>query len=891
MLKKILTFLGLSLSLSVNALTLITDMGQLIGARGVDVNGIDLDVEFIDGSCVSLYSGCNSAGDFYFETFQPAIQASTALNTQVFLGEYDVNTSLIRGCEDGQRCDIYTPYASLNATRFAHIRAQQFGGTSSDLVASGHATGSATFDFTLAPAATFAIWSLPVAPPPIDPPPPRDPLRMSIPDIDRDAASLINAYIVAGDDPGLRIQGVSFLSPDYIRDNGVPWEGRRMLLDDPVTWNQGKTPADGDYLEWLASFVTPYASDTLVIRDPTAGLDTPKYSHLDILNSSTGIPQIYGGEVVVEHSQDTLKVGRLSLTGTGGSSNGDQSLYDPYSDRYVFYNMFEGAGTPAIEADYMHIAGAFFDMQAGRVAVANFLDIGTGSFTQHAGEVTTSRLNIGHSTNSSHYSLNGGTLNTGGVVLGWLGENAPNEQDEKTGYLYLDGGDFNSIGARAENEWLDGISIASGALFIRGSASVNKNPLDNNLNNIGFLNVTRRSFDNESAVYDRTSSDVNFKAIYLTSEVNGKQAVYEKSGSGTTSTNAIWMNDGSVIRQSAGEIALVDMRAADGSIIQSAPMSITEYWLSGGRLSGRSISVVGQLNMSGGDIYLNGGIEPRIDEDDRTTNGSATLNTNGGTIAMTGGVILGDDGFSGVSNHGDGIFEMSGDSLIDVNYFHNSGQARIGENAEINLSHEYFQSSATPSHRGTTVNGTLRANTVEIYSGILQGSGSIIGDVTIFDGATLAPGNSPGTLFIDGDFTLEEGANIILEIVEDGLGGYLYDELSVSGVLNLLGDIKFYLGEGLDVSVFETTAPEEDPEFSITDFFRDGTGNLFTLSLFSDSNIVILDRKGETFNMFLVDDGNGGFTTEISSVPVPAAVWLISSGLIGLLGIARRKNA
>ena len=887
MLKKILTLLGLSLSLSVNAATLITDMGQLIGATDVVINSIDYDVEFIDGTCVGLFSGCDADSDFLFQTTNETRQASTALNNLVFLGVYDENPALTRGCEDPLRCNIFTPYDSLTAATVAIVSAQQFSGSRFDLISTQFSTSSTSFDQTLNPTSTFAIWSLSVAPPPIDPPPPRDPLRMSIPNIDRDAASLINAYIVAGDDPGIRIQGVSFLSPDYIRDNGVPWEGRRMLFDDPVTWNLGKTPADGDYLEWHASFVTPYASDTLVIRDPTAGLDTPKYSHLDILNSSTGLPQIYGGEVVVEHSQDTLRVGRFSLRGTGGSSNGDQTFYDPYSDRYVFYNMFEGAGTPTIEADYIHINGAFFDMQAGRVAVANILDIDTGGFTQHAGEVTTSRLDIGYGTASSSYSLNGGTLNTGGVVLGWLGDDTTSKQ---TGYLYLNGGDFNSIGARAENEWLDGISIASGALFIRGNASVNKNPLDNNLNNVGFLNVTRRSFDNESAVYDRTSSDVNFKAIYLTSEVNHKQALYEKSGSGTTSTNALWMNEGSVVRQSAGEIALVDMRAADGSIIQSAPLSITEYWLSGGRLSGRSISVDGQLNMSGGSIYLNGGVEPRIDEYDRTTNGSAGLG-NHGTIAMSSGVVSGDDVFSGVRNHGDGIFRMSGDSLIDVNYFHNSGQVSIGDTAEVNLSHEYLQSSQIPSHRGTTVNGILRADTVEIYGGILQGSGSIIGDVTIYDGASVAPGNSPGTLFIDGDFTLEEGAKLILEIVEDGMGGYLYDELSVSGVFNLLGDIKFYLGEGLDVGVFETTDPEEGPEFSITDFFTDGTGNLFTLALFSDSNIKILDTNGATFNMFLVDDGNGGLTTEISAVPVPAAVWFFSTGLIGLIGIARSKNA
>ena len=29
---------------------------------------------------------------------------------------------------------------------------------------------------------------------------------------------------------------------------------------------------------------------------------------------------------------------------------------------------------------------------------------------------------------------------------------------------------------------------------------------------------------------------------------------------------------------------------------------------------------------------------------------------------------------------------------------------------------------------------------------------------------------------------------------------------------------------------------------------------------------------------------------DISAVPIPAAIWLFSSGLIGLIGLARRKN-
>jgi hypothetical protein len=34
----------------------------------------------------------------------------------------------------------------------------------------------------------------------------------------------------------------------------------------------------------------------------------------------------------------------------------------------------------------------------------------------------------------------------------------------------------------------------------------------------------------------------------------------------------------------------------------------------------------------------------------------------------------------------------------------------------------------------------------------------------------------------------------------------------------------------------------------------------------------------------------GGYSTELAPVPLPAAVWLFGSGLLGLIGIARRKT-
>jgi|GEM_PF-6887565 len=40
----------------------------------------------------------------------------------------------------------------------------------------------------------------------------------------------------------------------------------------------------------------------------------------------------------------------------------------------------------------------------------------------------------------------------------------------------------------------------------------------------------------------------------------------------------------------------------------------------------------------------------------------------------------------------------------------------------------------------------------------------------------------------------------------------------------------------------------------------------------------------------LTSDGNLSYTTNLAPVPIPGAVWLLGSGLVGLAGIRRRKN-
>lgn len=90
----------------------IVENGILTGATGVTVGSSTYDVSFLDGTCVGLFNGCDAASDFDFADRASALTAAQALLAQVFIGVYDTNTSLTRGCSSANLCAAYVPYGN-----------------------------------------------------------------------------------------------------------------------------------------------------------------------------------------------------------------------------------------------------------------------------------------------------------------------------------------------------------------------------------------------------------------------------------------------------------------------------------------------------------------------------------------------------------------------------------------------------------------------------------------------------------------------------------------------------------------------------------------------------------------------------------------------------------
>jgi hypothetical protein len=155
-------------------------------------------------------------------------------------------------------------------------------------------------------------------------------------------------------------------------------------------------------------------------------------------------------------------------------------------------------------------------------------------------------------------------------------------------------------------------------------------------------------------------------------------------------------------------------------------------------------------------------------------------------------------------------------------------------------------------------------------------------------GGTLAPGFSRtetseiGTATINGDYNLFSG---ILEIDLFGTDpGSLYDQVFVNGLVDLNGDD--LTGGTLDLNL--GFAPSLGDSFIIVD--NDSTDPITTAFFGLEEGASLTEFfGGQAFLFEITYAGGTGNDIVLNAVPIPPAVWLFGSGLLGLVGVARRR--
>lgn len=148
------------------AAELVVDAGELVGANDVVVEGQRYDVVFVDGVCTSLYDGCDEDADFTFPWTAPDghLAARQALLDQVFVGQFDTEPQLTRGCEAEAWCWIYFPVQKIGSAAAIGIVYVDNDELEVRDRATNQGSGSNTQDTTTNASITWAVWSGPLGP-------------------------------------------------------------------------------------------------------------------------------------------------------------------------------------------------------------------------------------------------------------------------------------------------------------------------------------------------------------------------------------------------------------------------------------------------------------------------------------------------------------------------------------------------------------------------------------------------------------------------------------------------------------------------------------------------------------------------------------------------------
>lgn len=162
-----------------------------------------------------------------------------------------------------------------------------------------------------------------------------------------------------------------------------------------------------------------------------------------------------------------------------------------------------------------------------------------------------------------------------------------------------------------------------------------------------------------------------------------------------------------------------------------------------------------------------------------------------------------------------------------------------------------------------TVNGLVAAEgTVTVGTrGVVGGAGTVQAtQVTIASGGTLSPGNSPGTLTVDGDLTWLGGGNYNWQIHNaTGLVGTGWDYMSVTGALDLTA---LTPGSKFNINLWSLSAVSPDANGAAINFDNTLDGQSWDILVAVDG---ITGFDAADFNINIgATNGTGGFANSLA---------------------------
>lgn len=408
-----------------------------------------------------------------------------------------------------------------------------------------------------------------------------------------------------------------------------------------------------------------------------------------------------------------------------------------------------------------------------------------GTASLNGGAIQANKLVIGDTSTSNYLGISGGSLISGSAYIGSnataLGNavvvNGGGSVWSNTGSLYVGY-------ASRQNSLLvsNGAVVTATSMFaggVGGQGYIQVAGATNIVNDYtigwdqsqGYLDILSGGFvqaNNSMNIATYTGSSGMVQVAGGTLVVKGASIV------GNYSTGSLVISSGSFQGQNVvlGHTYQAGLAAGNGAILITGGTNTITSQLTVGEVSG----AVGSVLVSGGKLTVTNGA------------GSALLlagSGGAGTVTLNGGGIQADRLL--VTNGANSVFNFYGGTLFSGGTVVSNGQ-------------QFAVGNGTSSASFTLLGGTHRFNNGLFIASnaTLSGTGTILGTLT--NAGTLAPGNSPGAMAVDGSLVLANGSLLTIEI-----GGYTpgtqFDTLTVSNGVTLDGLLNLSLVNGFQSTI------------------------------------------------------------------------------------------
>lgn len=611
---------------------------------------------------------------------------------------------------------------------------------------------------------------------------------------------------------------------------------------------------------------------------------------IDLTNNTNG----YDGDT-------TIAGGTLGFSALGSLGDGNLA-FDGGTLRYNAGNTADisgktvtlstNGGTINTNGNNVTLANAIGNNGAGALTKSGNGTLTLGGANTYTGATTvsggtlaiSSNGNLGAEASGAGLTINGGSLNnTAAVSLDNAGANARNVTIGGAGAtLKTDG-----------NLTIAGTISGAGTLTKTGSSTLQLNG-NNSTTFSGTININ----DGVVALGGGQSNGMNGIG---TGSINFQGGSLNFNGYGLADNATSYGTLNNAINVALGQTGTLNMakRATVGSTLTGAGTFNVNVDGTRGEFQGNWSAFTGQINLGGAGEFRIANFQSNVFNNSKLNIGAGVFvqqtfnppSSGNLTTVQNIGELSGAVGSSLGGNPVGGRFvEWSVGGLNTSSTFSGAivdgaGAAKLAKvgSGTLTLDGTSTYTGATTVSAGTLlVNGALGNTAVAVNNGgTLGGSNGTIGTgtaaVTVNSGGTLAPGNSPGTLTVNGSTTLNAGSTFAYQYTGSGTAADLVDvngTLTINGANLTLEDLGIYnMGDKFTLFAYDTLTPgstfsgyADDQSYA----FADGTWRIN----YDDTTAGL-------------NGGTGTNYITITAVPEPAAALL---GGLGVLALFRRRR-